>query len=965
LRIFLSYHTPDRAVALGLKGAIEVALPGADVFVDQTNLRYGHLWQPSLFDAIARAEAFLILVSHRIGDWQKFEYYEALDRKVKDDAFVLSPVIIADHAKGPAANLPGLSQLHWIESTEPTAPDPLAKIVAALQSRETPKPPEPWRAINPYRGLVALEEQDADFFFGRDRETGEIIGKIIAAPGRFIALVGNSGVGKSSLVQAGVIGSLKRQRWPGGQRAWPEALKESRAFAHLAMKPGEDPIDALMSEFTALWFPDPTDPRRVDRRRQWAERLRQGQARLADVIKATDEHLRNELSLTPPPRVFMYIDQGEELYARAPPAERRRFSEIVADGLASSPQRLIVMTSQRADYYGQLQANAALFKLTEKIDVPPLGADNLALVLREPARVLGVGFESDDLVSHVVKSAEDQPGALPLLADLFTDLWEQMRKRGDGTLRVSDRREIIQVGAALSRRADRFLTDHPDKVEAGKRLFTLRLAHVPRQGEPVRARWEREAKTDPAADAEWAVAEQLAGPDWRLVVTGEKDGKATAEVAHEILLKTWPTLRRWLEDEREFLVWRGELDARRKDYDKAGAAGPHQQRQALLMGLQLDAAKKWLAARRGDIEPADRTFIEASVRAERAAARNRQRLQAAVGVLMLGTIAALLGVIFRDEFGALVFEYTTVRRYIAANFTGHVLTPEAERALKPGDTFRECAEDSKACPDMVVVPDGAFRMGSPDSEAGHRPFEAPVRTVTIGKPFAVGKFEVTWDDWEACVAMRGCDGRPTDDQSLGRGRKPVVNVTWDQAKAYVAWLSRMTGKTYRLLTEAEWEYAARGVTRADAVHGPYPWGDDPADLCRHANLADRSFRHGGYQGDIADCDDGNVDSASVGSYPANAFGLHDMHGNVYEWVEDGWHDSYAGNPPSDGSEWKEDANPNHRVVRGGSWTFNPVDLRSANRGGIGTSFRLNYLGFRVARTLNARAGAITVTPGAP
>ena len=170
--------------------------------------------------------------------------------------------------------MPGLAQLHWIESTEPAAPEPLAKIVAALQSRALPKPPEPWRAINPYRGLLALEEQDADFFFGRDRETGDILDKLIAASGRFIALVGNSGVGKSSLMQAGVIGALKRQRWPGGQRGWPDTLKDSRAWAYLAMKPGEDPIGALMSEFAALWFPDATDPRRVDRRNEWAERLR-------------------------------------------------------------------------------------------------------------------------------------------------------------------------------------------------------------------------------------------------------------------------------------------------------------------------------------------------------------------------------------------------------------------------------------------------------------------------------------------------------------------------------------------------------------------------------------------------------------------------------------------------------------------------------------------------------------------
>src|SRR5262249_30087515 len=224
----------------------------------------------------------------------------------------------------------------------------------------------------------------------------------------------------------------------------------------------------------------------------------------------------------------------------------------------------------------------ALCSLPGRSEAPPLGADNLALVLREPARVLGVGFESDDLVSHVVRSVEDQPGALPLLADLFTDLWERMRERGDGTLRVSDRREIIQVGAALSKRADQFLAKHRDKVDAVKRLFTLRRATGPRKGEPVRARWERDAKqgADPAVNAEWALVEQLAGPDWRLIVTGEKDGKATAEVAHEIMFKTWPTLKRWLEDERDFLVLRGELDARRQEYGKAAPAGVRPQPQA-------------------------------------------------------------------------------------------------------------------------------------------------------------------------------------------------------------------------------------------------------------------------------------------------------------------------------------------------------------------------------------------------
>ena len=484
------------------------------------------------------------------------------------------------------------------------------------------------------------------------------------------------------------------------------------------------------------------------------------------------------------------------------------------------------MTSQRADYFGELQANAALFNLTEVISVPPLDTDSLALVLREPARVLGVGFESDDLIRHVVKSAEDQPGALPLLADLFTDLWERMRERGDGILRVSDRREIIQVGAALSRRADQFLEKNPDKEEAVKRLFTLRLAHVPREGEPVRARWERDPRGEEgkATAAEWALVELLAGPDWRLLVTGEKDGKATAEVAHEVLLKTWDKLKRWLEKEREFLVWRGEADARRKEYEKAGKEGARRQRQALLMGLPLDTAEKWLAARRGDIGPADAGVYRGEPaggpqgRAEPAAnAGGGRRFDARHDREPVGRDLQRQdrrALVRADHLAPLCGDRSS-RRY--------VLTAETERALKPGDSpFRECAKD---CPEMVVLPAGSFRMGSPNSEAERRRGEGPVRTVTIAKPFAVGKFEVTWNDWEACVAMRGCDGRPTGDAGYGKGQRPVINVSWDQAKAYVAWLSRVTGRPYRLLSEAEWEYAARGVTSAKAPHPPYPWGN--------------------------------------------------------------------------------------------------------------------------------------------
>ena len=160
--------------------------------------------------------------------------------------------------------------------------------------------------------------------------------------------------------------------------------------------------------------------------------------------------------------------------------------------------------------------------------MPPLDVDNLSLVLREPARVLGVGFESDDLISHIVKSAEDQPGALLLLADLFTDLWE---RRGDGTLRVSDRRD--HPGRCGALKACRSVPRaNPDKVKASSGCSRCVSPTCRAKASRCRARWEGDEKgeVNQAVNAEWALVELLAGPDWRLLVTGEKDGKeATSE----------------------------------------------------------------------------------------------------------------------------------------------------------------------------------------------------------------------------------------------------------------------------------------------------------------------------------------------------------------------------------------------------------------------------------------------------
>lgn len=256
----------------------------------------------------------------------------------------------------------------------------------------------------------------------------------------------------------------------------------------------------------------------------------------------------------------------------------------------------------------------------------------------------------------------------------------------------------------------------------------------------------------------------------------------------------------------------------------------------------------------------------------------------------------------------------------------------AARPLPPvGETFRECS----ACPEMVVLPPGRFLMGSPPGEAGRSNDEGPQRWVTLAQPVAVGKFEVTFAEWDACVADGGCGGYKPADFTWGRGTQPVINVSWGDAQAYVDWLSRKTFATYRLLSEAEWEYAARaGTTTA------YPWGATASH--EFANYGKDECCDGLAQGR-----DRWVNTAPVGSFPANRFGLHDMHGNVWEWTEDCLNESYAG-APSDGSAWRS-GDCSRRVLRGGSWLIDPRILRSAARGRIDPAERSGLIGFRVAR----------------
>ena len=270
-------------------------------------------------------------------------------------------------------------------------------------------------------------------------------------------------------------------------------------------------------------------------------------------------------------------------------------------------------------------------------------------------------------------------------------------------------------------------------------------------------------------------------------------------------------------------------------------------------------------------------------------------------------------------------------RRLADRAAGRPVRPDPRR-YTPGVTWRNelTGLDAEACPLMVTLPAGRFTMGAPDSEEGSSEDERPLHPVDIQAGVAFSCFPVTFRQWDVFATSEGRE--VPEDEGWGRGDRPVINVSWEDAHAYVDWLNDkldLTGRRdrYRLPSEAEWEYACRAGKQT-----AYGFGE---------TISSDQARFGSENG-----------TTPLGRFPANAFGLHDMHGNVWEWCQDTYHESYEG-APDDGSAWEEGEDSSRRVLRGGSWLNDPQDLRSACRSGNNSSSRVSGIGFRLARTLSS------------
>ena len=950
-RIFVSHSSDNNAQAIALARWLEHE-GWNDIFLDldpERGIKAGERWEDALRNAADRCEAVLFLVSRAwlSSEWCRDEF--RLARHLRKRLF---GILIEDIS---TSDLPSALTREWQvvriaptgeaktysvtpqRSSEPVDVSfsvdglhrlKLGLISAGLDARYFAWPPPDDRDRPPYRGLRPLEAEDAGIFFGRDGPIAEALGLLrdlrSDAPPRLLVILGASGAGKSSFLRAGLFPRLARD--DTNFLPLPIIRPERAAIT------GES---GLLASLEGAFASAKIVISRADLRaaiQGGAEKLKPLLRQLAD--KATSISLSDNAKLNPPSLVVS-IDQGEELFSAEAQTEAKPFLVLLRDLINTDAPAIIAVFTIRSDNYEALQLAPELEDVRQDtFSLPPMPKGSYADVVKGPAQRLDGTPRALDIEDALVDAlltdieAGGAKDALPLLAFTLERLYGEYH--AGGTLKLSHYEALGRVKGSIEAAVEQALkaadADPAIPRDRAARLALLRRGLIPwlagidpDTGAPRR----RIARlSEIPAEARPLIRHLI---EQRLLATDvNKDtGEATIEPAHEALLRQWGLLQGWLTEDAGLLavlegVKRASRDWAANNRDRAWLAHTTDR----LTAAERLSARPDLAA---NLEPTDHEYLAACRKAEADAKRGKQLLMAGIYVLLVGVIGSLVGIIEKEPIEEQAHWFTVMRPYRVANFDPYVLKPDAEHALTPLSNFRECAKD---CPEMIVIPAGGFPMGSLPTDKGAYTNELPQHNVTIAKPFAVSKYDVTFADWDACVSVGACP--KAADSGHGRDTKPVINVGWDDAQTYVAWLSKMTGQTYRLLTEAEWEYAARaGTTTA------YYWGEDIGK--NNANCDGCGSEWDAKQ------------TSPVGSFKPNAFGLYDMAGNVWQWVQDCYYDSYNG-APSDGSAWTSAACSN-RVVRGGSWSGYPLDLRSAFRLGGTTVDRLDFLGFRVGRTL--------------
>nr|AEQ20333.1 formylglycine-generating sulfatase-like enzyme [uncultured bacterium EC5] len=910
---FISYSNTDWDAAVELRERLR----GANI--ECTELRLPGRWMTGLQQVLTECSAFIALIGR-----------DGVQRYVGAECEVALSRHLSLRGDGP--RLP----MHPVLLPSVT-PEDLPPFLALFQAERwapgTDLPPGLCKALHdgvkrlqqavrfegcPFRGLGAFRRKHAALFFGRQRETLEALAGLgdqrpagtlqslaggdpqpapdaLSAPDtgayhRWLQVEGNSGSGKSSLVQAGLLPLVES----GG--LWARTgLTHWRVLG--PMMPGAKPLTNLAEALRQCLHASQAQPPSLLALQQQLEADPRALAFAVREAKAPDTGF------------LLVVDQFEELYTLADDAERKQFDALLAGALADAECPLFVVTTVRADFLDRIEQLPRLSELyntrCKRMFLSTITSAGLRDAIERPAAL--AGLDVSEVSAAMQDQAHDEPGALPLVENALLQLWQVRQGNKISGAEFNARGGLTGM---LSSGADALLARieaaRPKQGRTAALELLLCLTRISPDGRHTRRRVSRAEAVQAAGNGTDKLGERVlqmlsgeraadrpaeAGAGaLRLVTTGVENAEPYADLIHETLLRSrgagsgmapqpyWPTLHAYIDANRDRDVLRPQLALQAERWQRA----PRHTRWRRLAGWLRQWEYRSLRPVPGSMES---RFLKASRRASWATA----------GVLGV-TAAPFVATAVWAAANGLTAPYIFV-------------TPWWYLGLAvPAD------------PEAVPLPPGRFQMGCKvgrDMDANEEcPENEPLREVTLAQPCAMGRTTVTF--WQYDYYVWASRGKGTEDlrypkhSGFGRQDRPVINVNWHDAQGYARWLSQRTGQTWRLPTNEEWEYAARGGKEA-----LFPWGDEaPAG---RANCKDCGDRYS------------NLETAPVGSYPPNGFGLYDMAGNVWQWLEDK-------GPDSDAS----------RVLRGGSWNYGAAGLRASYRTVL-VPGRFDFIGFRVCR----------------
>ena len=612
--VFLSHNSREKPAVERLAQHLKRA--GIEPWLDKWHLTPGARWQDELAAGLHESATCAVFIgSHDAGDWEREEIGLALDRAARTRGFRVFLVLLPGVAEpfDPSALSPFLSTRTWVDLRggidSAASVQALVNAIKGVPMGSTQPAVESSDAVCPYLGLRPFDAEHATYFFGREREIQRLVEQLKGT--RFLAVLGPSGSGKSSIVRAGLLPALRNGILPGSYD-WP---------IHV-FTPGADPLTQLAAQLVSF---------------SGQHGMHETLDRMADDPRTL--HLATALFMTSRPagaRVVWVVDQFEEVFTLCRDEARR--AQFIANLLhASAPEgRSVVIITLRADFYHRCAAYADLAARVSgnQLLVGPMDGEALRQAIEEPARIAGLEFE-EGLVATILEDVEGQPGALPLLEHSLLELWE--RRRG-GMLTLEAYRESGGVSGASARRAESILSSFDETKQTIVRRVLMRLTQIGEGTEDTRRRAamaELVTSTQQGAAVEDVVR---AWTDARLLTSTAEDGaERWVTVSHEALIRAWPRLRKWIDEDRAGQRLHRQITDASQEWQRL-----NRDDSALLRGVRLAQAREFLAQQRDAFNDLETTFLEASAALERAEQRRRERARRQViGSLAAGIIVAL------------------------------------------------------------------------------------------------------------------------------------------------------------------------------------------------------------------------------------------------------------------------------------------------------------------------------------